>query len=253
MVRCSIELLKSLNRSFTVLTTPIVMEHVTKLLADYNADKANKWQNKDAALSMITAIAVIRESNLGGVTETNSAIDVVDVFSNLVLPELNAAPNPMLTAAAVRFVITFRNQFGKQHYGHIVPLLIGLLTREDVVVHTYAAAALERIFTVKLAGEGVYGRADIQPHLTNLFNNLFVIVANDEPENEYVMKCVMRSLAIIGEDVIVVTEMLTTKLTTALGIVCKNPMNPHFNHYLFESIAVLVKNVCGSNPEYVNR
>ncbi|GMI22619.1 hypothetical protein TeGR_g13106, partial [Tetraparma gracilis] len=66
--KCAIELLKALNRSFSAVATPIVMERVTGMLAEYAKDKG-QWIGKDAALSMVTSISVIRESNLGGVTE----------------------------------------------------------------------------------------------------------------------------------------------------------------------------------------
>lgn len=65
------------------------------------------------------------------------------------------------------------------------------------------------------------------------------------------MKATMRGLAVIKEDAVQVTEMIIKKLTETLGKVCKNPSNPHFNHYLFESIAVLVRSVCSTDAKYV--
>ncbi|GMI29752.1 hypothetical protein TeGR_g12222 [Tetraparma gracilis] len=177
----------------------------------------------------------------------------MDVFQNLIAPELSGPPTGMLPASCIRFIITFRNQFQKQHYAHVLPMLLQQLASQDIVVHTYAAAAIERILTVKDAGgkELVFGRADLQPHLQALFGGLFGIIESDNAENEYVMKCVMRSLAVIAEDVKPVTEMIMSKLTAALGLVCKNPSNPRYNHFLFESIAVLVRNVCSTSPEAV--
>ena len=65
---CATDLLKSLSKSFPSQTAPVVMTHVTSMLAKYDADKT-QWKLKDAALSMITAIAVVRESQAGGVSE----------------------------------------------------------------------------------------------------------------------------------------------------------------------------------------
>ena len=42
--------------------------------------------------------------------------------------------------------------------------------------------------------------------------------------------------------------MVLDKLTACLARVWKNPSNPLFNHYLFESIAALVRFVCRANP-----
>lgn len=41
------------------------------------------------------------------------------------------------------------------------------------------------------------------------------------------------------------------RLTQILTEVQKNPRNPMFNHYLFETIAVLVRNVCAQNRAQV--
>lgn len=85
-----------------------------------------------------------------------------------------------------------------------------------------------------------------------MFGGFFAIIENANlSENEYVMKATMRALAVIKEEVVAVTEMIIGKLTGILGRVCKNPQNPHFNHYLFESIAVLVRSVCSTNASYV--
>merc|ERR1719499_2799603 len=59
----------------------------------------------------------------------------------------------------------------------------------------------------------------------------------------------MRALSIAREEIIEVTQIVLEKLTSALGIVAKNPRNPHYNHYLFESIAILVRSVCSRHPE----
>ncbi len=73
----------------------------------------------------------------------------------------------------------------------------------------------------------------------------------DLPENDYVMKCIMRTLVVIGSDIGPVTELVLSHLTTALERVCKNPINPHYNHYLFESVAILVRSCCSpsANPQ----
>jgi len=67
-------------------------------------------------------------------------------------------------------------------------------------------------------------------------------------ENEYVMKCIMRLLSVVQEDIVPVTAIVLQKITNSLARVCKNPSNPNFNHYLFESIASLVNAVCRTNP-----
>ena len=43
-----------------------------------------------------------------------------------------------------------------------------------------------------------------------------------------------------------VTDVVLEKLTSALFAVAKNPRNPQYNNFLFESIAILVKSVCSN-------
>ena len=45
-----------------------------------------------------------------------------------------------------------------------------------------------------------------------------------------------------------VTEHFLAKLQAVLQRICANPTNPVFNHYMFETIAALVKFVCAANP-----
>jgi exportin-2 (importin alpha re-exporter) len=162
----------------------------------------------------------------------------------------------MVKATAIKFVSAFRNQFAKEHLIALTPLLIHHLSSPSVVVHTYSASAIERFLTCKEnIGNGVmkskFGGPEIQPFLQQLFTGLFSILDNAAwNENEYVMKCIMRSLNASREDVVPITQIVLEKLNSALFIVAKNPRNPQFNHYLFESIAVLVKSVCTKNPEY---
>ena len=85
----------------------------------------------------------------------------------------------------------------------------------------------------------------MKPSLNNLFTGLFSIVDNTElNENEYVMKCIMRALSVARDDLMDVVQVVLEKLTAALAQVAKNPKNPQYNHFLFESIAVLILAVC---------
>jgi exportin-2 (importin alpha re-exporter) len=206
-------------------------------------------------------IAIRRESNVG-VSELNPNVNIMDFFTTHVFPELqdtNHANRPMVKATALKFVCKFRNQFTREQHVALMPLLIAHLASPSVVVHTYAAYGIERILITKETDSSgkprnKISRKELQPFLQNLFAGLFQIVDNTEwNENEYVMKCIMRSLASVESDVIPVTNIVFEKLSTALGRVCKNPRNPMFSHYLFESIAVLVRSVCSQDPHGVSQ
>jgi exportin-2 (importin alpha re-exporter) len=200
-------------------------------------------------------ISVRAESNQG-VSQVNDKVNVMEFFSTHILTELKESNNnlrPMVKATAIKFASTFRNQFTKEHLAALMPLLITHLGSPSVVIHTYSAAAIERFLVCKdvTGKQAKFGGQDIQPFLEPLFTGLFAIVDNANfNENEYVMKCIMRSLSSARDDILQVVQIVLEKLTAAVFAVAKNPRNPQYNHYMFESIAVLVKGVCSNNPEH---
>lgn len=213
----------------------------------------------------------IRAGSVYGVSAVNDRVDLMQFFTSHILTELqdtNHSVRPMVKASAIKFAWTFRNQFSKENIASLMPLLISHLSSPSVVVHTYSAAAIEKFLTCKeienannaalgpmssITSKKVkFGGNDLKPFLESLFPALFAIVDNqDWNENEYVMKCIMRSLSTAREDIVQVTDVVLGKLNAALFVVAKNPRNPQYNHFLFESIAILVKSVCSGHPEHV--
>lgn len=204
-------------------------------------------------------IAIRLESHQG-VSELNDKVNMLEFFSSQVFPELqdtNHSSRPMVKATALKFVCTFRKQFSKDQLIQLLPLLIAHLGSPNVVVHTLAAYGIERILMTTegdVAKHYKISRVELQPLLQGLFTGLFQIIDTAElNENEHVMKCTMRTLSRAGEDVIPVTDIVFQKLSAALERVCKNPRNPSYNHYLFESIAALVRNVCSKDPSQTSQ
>ncbi|KAG8192798.1 hypothetical protein JTE90_019116 [Oedothorax gibbosus] len=130
-----------------------------------------------------------------------------------------------------------------------LPVVINLLHSKSIVVHTYAAHAIERVFTMKAEGGGAcFKSTDIRPIADGLLNNLFASLEHPgSAENEYVMKAIMRSFSALQEEVLPYLAILIPKLTAKLTLVSKNPSKPHFNHYLFESLSLAVRIVCRTN------
>ena len=249
--KCSLDLAKAMCRQFEAQTTAICTDHIERMIAEYERD-ASQWSHKDAAIYLIFGIAIKAESAIGGVSEVNPNVNVLQFFSKNIYPELedtNHATRPMLKATALKFVGTFRNQFTKDQLIALMPLLIHHLASPSVVVHSYAAYGIEKIMTTKQDGRPKFGGSELKPFLNTIFTALFIIIDNPNlNENEYAMKCVMRSLAVAGDDVMPVTQIVLERMTAALGRVAKNPRNPQYNHYIFESIAVLIKSVCTKEP-----
>eukprot|EP00934_Nitzschia_sp_Nitz4_P009244 Nitzschia sp. Nitz4//scaffold21_size171442//24428//27509//NITZ4_002145-RA/size171442-processed-gene-0.41-mRNA-1//-1//CDS//3329542363//9234//frame0 len=247
--KCSRDLLRDMCRQFEAQTTAICMEHISSMLAEFGANPS-KWAAKDTAIHLMLGIAIRLESHRG-VSELNPNVNLIEFFSSQVFPELqdsNHSNRPVVKATALKFVCTFRKQFTKEQLKALMPLMISHLSSPSVVVHTLAAYGIERALMCteeETPGQKKIGKSDLTPLLETLFTGLFAIIDNTEwNENEHVMKCTMRTLARAGSDVIPVTGIVFSKLAVALERVCKNPRNPSYNHYLFESIAALVRNCC---------
>merc|ERR1719183_1891220 len=67
------------------------------------------------------------------------------------------------------------------------------------------------------------------------------------------MKAVMRLLYRAEEGARGVVQPILQNLTAILQRVSKNPKNPQFNHYMFETISVAIKSVCQGNPSAVQQ
>ena len=80
--------------------------------------------------------------------------------------------------------------------------------------------------------------------------NSFLILGS--AENEYVMKCIMRTFSCLQGAVIPFLATLLPVLTQKLQQAAKNPTKPHFNHYIFETFCLAIRIVCTSQPGAVS-
>jgi exportin-2 (importin alpha re-exporter) len=250
--RSATELVRSLLKYFGPHVSQLCSTYISAMLEHYT--KVQDWRSKDAALHLVLAVAVKSSSNVGGAGELNPHVNILSIFDSHVLPEVqdaNVNARPIVKADAIKLICVFRTHLQTPFLLNILPHIIRHLHSQHVVVQTYAAMCIERFLTVKDrdAATGAttlrVTKENLAPFYHQLFAGLFAVLENrDLPENDYVMKCIMRTLVVIGSDIGPVTELVLAHLTSALERVCKNPINPHYNHYLFESVAVLVRSCC---------
>ncbi|KAG5409146.1 hypothetical protein IGI04_005465 [Brassica rapa subsp. trilocularis] len=113
------------------------------------------------------------------------------------------------------------------------------LGAESNVVHSYAAICIEKLLLLKdEGGRSRYVGSDISPFLLQLMTSLFD--RTESEENQYIIKCIMRVLG-VAEITREVVDLCLGGLTTVFSQVVRNPT---FNHYIFESVAVLVRRAC---------
>ncbi|RHZ79547.1 hypothetical protein Glove_144g27 [Diversispora epigaea] len=253
--RAASDFVRSMMTHFMADITRIIGAYITQYLARYN-ENPNNWKDKDAAIYLLTSIATPGTATKHGLTAVNDLVNVIEWFSENILPDLQTpvdSGQPVLKVDAVKYLYTFRNQMNKQQLITVFPLLVKHLNSSNYVVHTYASIAIERILFMRKDNNMVFNRTDIKPFTQELLVSLFrLIEAGSTPEtlaeNDYLMKAVMRVIFTSREDTGSYVAEIMGHLNKILSIISKNPSNPRFNHYVFESIGALVRFNCSNNP-----
>ncbi|KAL0398016.1 UNVERIFIED_CONTAM: Exportin-2 [Sesamum calycinum] len=222
--RIACELLKGIASNYKEKVTEKVSSQVQSLLASFAENPAANWKHKDCAIYLVVSLAT---KKAGGSSVSTDLVDVESFFGSVIVPELRSQDVdgfPMLKAGALKFFTMFRNQISKPVALALLPDVVRFLGSESNVVHSYAASCIEKLFLVKDEG----GRARYS--------------ATD---------CIMRVLGVANVSHEVALPCING-LATVLNRVCENPKNPVFNHYLFESVALLIRRACEQDPSIIS-
>jgi len=257
--RAACDLVKGLSRFFEPQITSIFGGYVKTMLDMYNANPAQAWKKKDAAIYLVTSLATKAKTTKHGITQTNQLVDLTDLCRQHIIPELqkpNVDDLPVLKASAVKYILTFRSQLPTDIIKGCLPFIINHLKAQSHVTHTYAAAAIDKILILKIPGSNnvpTVTANDLSPMASDLLQGLFgAFNMPGSAENEYVMKCIMRTFSCLQGSVIPFLATLLPVLTQKLQQAAKNPTKPHFNHYIFETFCLAIRIVCTSQPGAVS-
>ncbi|RUS27431.1 CAS/CSE protein [Jimgerdemannia flammicorona] len=231
------DFIRGLLEQFESQITGIVsnyIQHYLQVLANLKLNVVPcVVDDADTAIFLLTSIATRNVTQQMGATRTNALIDIVDFFSKNVVQDLqtpvNGGAHPILKVDAIKYLHTFRNQ---EQLVTVFPLLVNHLPASNYVVYTYAAITIERILFLR--------QGKIMPFSETLLTNLFNLIERGTTpeklaENDYLMKTVMRVIITSRQDMAPYVNIIMAKLVNILGIISKNPSNPRFNHYVFES------------------
>lgn len=251
--RIACELLKGIATHYRQHVMETVSVQIQNLLTSFAANPVANWKDKDCAIYLVVSLAT---KKAGSTSISTDLVDVQSFFTSVIVPELQSPDVnafPMLKAGALKFFTMFRIQIPKIHAFQFFPDLVRFLGAESNVVHSYAASCMEKLLQVKdEGGKSRYNSADITPYLSVLMTSLFnAFKFPESEENQYIMKCIMRVLG-VAEISNEVAAPCISGLTSILNEVCKNPKSPIFNHYLFESVAVLVRRACQRDPSLIS-
>lgn len=243
--RAAADLVRALTDTFEAQVTELFTGYVGALLQEYASNTAEGWRAKDCAVYLVMAVTVKGRMGEKGATTLNRLVNISDFFTQQVLPELQdpkVNDRPILKADALKFVTVFRSQLPPQTLLALLQPCTALLGSESVVVHSYAATAIERFLALKEGGQTKLSVAEVLPLAQGILQGLFnAFQQPDSAENEYLMRAVMRLISFLGPQIAPVAPMCLQALANMLVEVCKNPKSPGFNHYLFESVAALIK------------
>ncbi|KAK9479606.1 Cse1-domain-containing protein [Lipomyces japonicus] len=254
--RAATDFLRELKERFEGLVTEVVMSYSQHYLQQYNSDRSANWRAKDTAVYLYSSVAVKGTVTASGVSATNLLLDVVGFFAQNIAPDLfSPETHPILKVDAIKFIHTFRNQLTKQQLAEAFPILSSFFSSKDYVVYTYAAITIERILSIRLPNSSsfLFGKDDIAPVSQQLLLNLFSLIERGQTpeklaENEFLIKCIMRVLVTSKESIVPYSETLIEHLARLITETSKNPSNPKFSHYLFESVGAVIRFASLSKP-----
>lgn len=247
--------MRALVDRFPAETTELFSGYVAALLAEAAAAPDKAWRAKDAAIYLVSALTVRGRTAAAGATSTNVLVNLQDFYTAHIAPELADADverRPVIKADCLRFATTFRSQLPRAAALDLFPRAAALLASTHNVVHSYAATLVDRLLQMRVGGAPAFTAAELAPHLQPLLARLFGALALPESgENEYVMRAVMQVVRFVGPDIAPVAPAALRQLADTMLAVCRNPTQPGFNHYLFESVAALVRYGCQADPAAV--
>ena len=115
--RAACDLVKGLSTFFEPQITSIFGAYVKTMLDAYGSNPNEKWRAKDAAIYLVTSLATKAKTTKHGITKTNQLVDLTDFCRQHIIPELqkpNVNELPVLKAAAIKYIMTFRYKFDQR-------------------------------------------------------------------------------------------------------------------------------------------
>lgn len=255
--RAATDFLRQLMEQFQERVTDVTMQYITHYIQEYTSNPTSNWKSKDTAVYLFCSIAAVGTvTSAEGVKTTNSHVNIIDFFQNHIAQDLTSDPShAILQVDAVKYLYIFRSQLSRDQWSQAFPMLVRHLASQNYVVHTYCAIAVERILVLTNGPhEPVIPRSSVAPLAEDTLKQLFKLITKDTAaekiqENEFLMRCVMRILIVIREDVLPLVDLLLPYFTNILNIIRHNPSNPRFYYYMFESIGALIRFAAPASPE----
>ena len=238
----AIELVRSLLILHNQHLTSIIQSYIQSYLQMYAAAPTEKWQLKLVAVQLFISIAITGAVTAHGVSQVNPLCDIPTFLQTHIVPDLqhtNAAMHPMLKVTAIKWVQVFRNQLTKELLTPVFAVLLHHLTSHNVVIHSFAAIAIDKFLSTRRGSVHLFSSSDISDLTPSLVDGLqsMLIKKSEVVENEHLIRALNRVILTVGRH----PSYKLDTLVWILEMVSKNPANPYFLHGLFESIAAMIR------------
>jgi exportin-2 (importin alpha re-exporter) len=256
--RAATDFLRRLAEQFEGPVTKVVLSYSDHYLAEYAKSPATNWKAKDTAVYLFSAIAAKGVPTAShGVTATNPLVSITDFFQKNLAADLvvDESAHPILKVDAIKYLYLFRSIITKDQWQEVLPLLVKHLGSPNFVVYTYAAIAVERVlYLADSQGQPIIAPATVTPLAKDLLQHIFSLIQKDPApekvqENEFLMRCAMRVLIVIKEDVVPYTDIVLQHLINITDVISKNPSNPRFYYFHFEAMGAFIRFAAPANSE----
>ena len=247
--RACTDFLNELREKNNTLVTTIAITHMKKFYEQYLANPKEFWRFKDLYVHLFITLAVNGNITSSGVSSTNIMLNVLEFYNNQIIPDLtNEVPHNILRVDAIKFIYIFRNQLQKDELIKVLPILGGFLNSDEYVVYTYSAITIERVLSIRESNTSpnfIFTKSDLDTSAAVLLRNLINLILKQGTspeklaENEFLMKAVLRVLQ-MSSNIKQEFPGFLTQLIGILNTISKNPSNPRFSHYTFESIGIIL-------------
>ena len=257
--RAAIDLLGQFSRFFSQLTTSVAIKYVDHYLADYRKNPEENWKSKDTAVYLYSSVAATGAVTADiGVRTVNPLVNVVEFFDKNIVDDLSsdAKVESLISIDAVKYLYMFRSQLTKQQWRRALPTLMQNVSSSNYAVCTYSTIAIERILALSTnSPDPVFSPEDVNQIAKDLLSYLLQLILQDLApqkiqENEFLMRCVMRIIFVIKEQVRPLAKDLLAKLVEITKIICQNPSNPKFYYYHFEALGGMVRYAASTDSSH---
>ncbi|KAK1938616.1 hypothetical protein X943_002734 [Babesia divergens] len=209
-----------------------MVQHILNKFAQ-NVSGANDHKLKELYLQLIIC------SNF----KSNVGFNVQGYFSEHLKGDLlresqsrqNNQENVLIVMGLLKFVFTFKKQLSDSELASMIGPICAFLGHENDAVRFLAAETVSRILPLVCDHKSQLTQPLLQA-LECLLNRM-----RSEEANEFYVHCTMRIFLFLRRDVRQSGFMMLDIVVELIKSASNNPVNPVYNHYLFECLSVLLR------------